>query len=547
MRHLHRVLAPAAVLALVAAAASAAPVVPLADVAAPATLRVVGTVTGGDHGRSIDFIGDINDDGFDDVAVGAPAVPQTIAEAGTVWVVFGRAAPFSQRDLDPTSLDGSNGFRLLGEAQPNLLGTSVARAGDFNGDGIDDFVVGAPHVGGPASGVSSIYVIYGRTSFPPSVDLANLAGTGFRLTANGANANLGFAVSSGRFNNDGFSDLVVGEYSGSANGRAWIVFGQAATPATTVQVMANLGVNGSPRAVGITGPSNGSRFGYAVRGLSDINGDGLGDFAVGAPFHESESGSAYVVFGRADAGGALGFAGSEAITSFTTAQGMQFNGNGSTALAGGRLGIAITSGDFNDDGWPDLAMGSQLADAAGRNQAGAVLLVWGTGANAPSFNRAVADLIAPGLAIAFNGAAALDYTGTVLGTPGDADGDGVDDLLISAHNAANGALPSAGRFFLVYGRPTASPLPSITDLAALENGRGVEYRGDTATGFAGFALGQRGDFNGDGRGDLLASAFRASAPGVPVGGLAYVIVRARYPQQFCDGFEPAPACAGLNP
>jgi hypothetical protein len=546
MHRIPRVLAGAA-LGFAALQASAAIVVPLADVAAPGTLRVTGTTTGSDLGRSIDFIGDVNDDGFDDVAIGAPAVVQPAPDAGTVWVVFGRAAPFSQRDLDPASLDGSNGFRLVGDAQPNLLGTSVSRAGDFNGDGIDDFVVGAPHAGGASNGVSSIYVIYGRSSFPASIDLANLAGVGFRLIANVANANLGFSVSSGRFNNDAFSDLVVGEYGGSTTGRAWIVFGQAATPTNPLQIMSNLGVNGSPRAVSITGPSNGSRFGYSVRGLSDMNGDGIGDLAIGAPFHESESGSAYVVFGRADVGGAPGFAASEAIGNFTTAQGMQFNGNGSTALAGGRLGISLVGGDFNDDGLQDLAMGSQLADAAGRDQAGAVLLVWGTGSNATVFNRAVADLIAPGLAVAFNGAAAQDYTGTVLGTPGDADGDGIDDLLISAHNASNGALPSAGRFFLLYGRPQSSPLPSITDLAALANGRGAEYRGDSAVGYAGFALGQRGDFNGDGRGDVLAGAFRANAPGVPVGGLAYLILRARYPQLFCDGFEPAPSCAGANP
>jgi hypothetical protein len=547
MRLVPRVLTPAAILALASLPVLAAPVIPLADVAAPGTLRVVADAASADHARAIDFVGDINDDGFDDLAIGAPGVARSVPNSGVVYVVFGRAAAFGQRDFDPGTLDGTQGFRLIGDSLQNLTGSSVARAGDFNADGIDDFVVGAPHVGGQASGAGSIYLIYGRSEFPATIDLSNLAGFGFRLTALNASVNLGLSVSSGRFNDDAFSDLVIGEYSGVANGRAWIVFGQAATPTLVVQTITGLGLSSSPRAVALTGPSNGSRFGWAVRGMPDFNGDGIGDLAVGAPLHDAESGSTYVVFGRANIAGGLGFAASEPITGFTTAQGMQFNGNGSTALAGGRLGSALATGDFNGDGRPDLAMGSPLADAAGRNQAGAVLVVWGTGSNAPSFNRAVADLIAPGLAIALNGAAAVQYTGAALGTPGDTDGDGIDDLLIGAHNAVNGALAAAGRFHLVYGRPLSSPLPSIIDLAALDNGRGAEYRGDTASGFAGFALGQRGDFNGDGRGDVLAGAFRADAPGFAAGGVAYLILRARYPQQFCDGFEPAPACAGADP
>lgn len=537
----------AAALCLGAGGVHAAAIVPLGDVAAPATLRVVADAAGADHARAIDFVGDLNDDGFDDLAVGAPAVARFVPNSGVVYVVFGRAAAFNQRDLDPGLLDGSNGFRLIGDTLQNLTGWSVARAGDFNGDGIDDLVVGAPHVGGQASGAGSIYLIYGRAQFPATIDLSSLDGFGFRLTALNAGANFGLSVSSGRFNNDGFSDLVIGEYSGIANGRAWIVFGQAGPPAFPVQTITGLGLTGSPRAVALTGPSNGSRFGWAVRGMPDTNGDGIGDLAVGAPLHDAESGATYVVFGRADTAGGLAFAASEPITGFTTAQGMQFNGNGSTALAGGRLGSALATGDFNADGRPDLAMGSPLADAAGRNQAGAVLVVWGTGGNAPTFNRAVADLIAPGLAIAFNGAGAVNYTGAALGTPGDTDGDGIDDLLIGAHNAANGALAAAGRLHLVYGRPLASPLPSITDLAALENGRGAEYRGDTASGFAGFAIGQRGDFNGDGRGDLLVGAFRANAPGFNAAGLGYLVLRARYPQQHCDDFEPLARCPGANP
>jgi hypothetical protein len=121
--------------------------------------------------------GDVNGDGFDDVIVGAPgADPNGRDSSGSSYVVFGKASGFSAT-MDLSSLDGSNGFRLDGVSEYDFAGKSVSNAGDVNGDGFDDVIVGASYADPNGDSSGSSYVVFGKASgFSATMDLSSLDG-----------------------------------------------------------------------------------------------------------------------------------------------------------------------------------------------------------------------------------------------------------------------------------------------------------------------------------------------------------------------------------
>jgi hypothetical protein len=332
--------------------------------------RIDGAAAGDQSGRSVSSAGDVNNDGFDDVIVGAyGADPNGKGTAGSSYVIFGSETPAAAIDLANL---GANGFRIDGAADGDQSGYSVSSAGDVNNDGFDDLIVGA--TGADPNGKSSAgssYVIYGGTTLGATIDLANLGANGFRIDGAAAVDNSGYSVSSaGDVNNDGFDDLIIGAYWADPNGKSiagssYVIFG-GETPAATID-LANLGASGFR----IDGAASDDRSGYSVSSAGDVNNDGFDDLIIGArgadPDGKNGAGSSYVIFGGTTPAATIDLAN-------LGANGFRIDG----AAARDQSGFSVSSaGDVNNDGFDDLIIGSLLADPDGKYDAGSSYVIYG--------------------------------------------------------------------------------------------------------------------------------------------------------------------------
>ena len=413
--------------------------------------------------------------------------------------------------LKLSSLDGANGFRLDGVAAGDESGFSVASAGDINGDGFADVIVGARYASGLLGGKDGVaYVVFGHAgSFSSSLDLSVLDGSnGFKIPGYGG---FGSSVASaGDVNGDGFDDAIVGaRYAsplGVHSGASYVVFGTADAFAPIFDSNDAL-VNGG--MVKLDGVAAGDRSGFSVASAGDIDGDGLADIVIGAPKAGAASGRTYVVFGKA-----LPSKGDFFLSSLDGSNGFRLDG----AAKGDGSGFALApAGDVNGDGFADLVVGAKSAQLNGIGS-GSSYVVFGTDQGFASSLDLSSLNGADGFRL--DGAAGGDASGFSVAPAGDIDGDGFADLIIGAPFGDSNGQSNAGSAYVVLGR---SVFPNTVQLSALNGSNGFRLDGLRVYDQTGTSVSSAGDINGDGFGDLLISAHRFDLTGANEAGAAYVV------------------------
>jgi hypothetical protein len=403
--------------------------------------RISGEQRGDVAGGSVSAAGDVNGDGYDDLLMGASGVSTGqspgggLIIAGAAYVVFGKASGYTA-NLNLSTLNGANGFQLNGILNGDNTGWSVSSAGDINGDGFDDVIVGAWGVDASGYNSGAAYVVFGKASgFAPAFSASSLTGpNGFRITGAPAYSSAGQSVSgAGDINGDNIDDLIIGSNNG-----AYVVFGRTGGFAANLNLSTLNGTTGFR----VIGASN-NNFGKVVSVAGDVNGDGIDDLIIGedyADFSGSNSGAAYVVFGKVG-----GFGATLDVSTLTGANGFRLTGVAADDFAGYSVSGA---GDINGDGFADLIVGAFNADPNG-SQSGAAYVVFGkAGGFAATLN--LSGLTgANGFRIA--GVAAGDNAGFSLSAAGDVNGDGIDDLIVGASSAdVNGS--NSGAAYVIYGK-----------------------------------------------------------------------------------------------
>lgn len=443
-------------------------------------------------------VGDFNGDGIEDLAIGAPLADgpdNSRGNVGEVYVIFGNV---SLLDIYDAAVGGQD-LTIFGGNPDSSMGSALA-AGDVNGDGIKDLIIGAPGADAPGGrrDAGAVYVILGNAGLSATLDIANNDQT---LTVFGADAGdrLGNAVASGDVNGDGIEDIIIGaEFADGAgnrrrdSGEAYVIFGTAVLPDV-------IDLATAPADVTLLGADVDDRLGGALAS-ADINGDGVFDILVGAAYgngpgnKRSNAGEAFIVFGKPGIGDVIDLVGVR--TDVTVIFGAEAEDN---------LGWAIASGDVNGDGIKDVIVSAINADGPQntRSGGGEAYMILGK-----STMPASIDIANPptGITTLFAGNG-FDHLGTSLAA-GDINGDRNEDVMVGANVAAGpgNIRARAGEAAVILGR---ARMPVSVDLARDEQDI-IIFGAEVSDSLGGSAA--AGDIDSDGLKDIIIGAVNADGP-----------------------------------
>lgn len=379
--------------------------------------------------------GDIDGDGYSDVIISAPGYPSGNSQ-GKAYAYHGSSSGLS---VTPTWTDS-------GENNGDQFGTGACAAGDVNGDGYSDVAVGAP---GYATSTGRTYVYHGS-----STGLSTTSA--WTATGENTDTQFGFSVSTaGDANGDGFADIIIGAPAFANQGKGYVYYGSLAGLSVAAEWTA-------------TGENSGDQYGFSVATAGDINGNGVSDIVIGAPTFDG---------GHADEGKAYVYYGTPGGLSVT--QNWEQEGNQGWAYYGRSVSSA---GDVNGDGYSDVIIGATHYDN-GQNEEGMTFLFNGSAsglATSPSWTA--------------EGNQVNAFFGSAVSSAGDVNGDGYCDVIVGAYYI-NGGQVGEGRVYVYHGSATGlSPTADWT------------FESNSTRAYLGMSVGTAGDVNGDGYSDVIAGA-----------------------------------------
>ena len=397
---------------------------------------------GPQSGWSVKGAGDVNGDGLDDILIGAPFYKVAGNEVGKVYLIFGKKTGW-EKEINLSNSDAS----FIGEGAHDLTGEGILGAGDINGDGIDDFIINAQDNDEGGANAGQIYLFFGKHSgWNRNVSLAN-ADASFI----GANAHDGTSIGAyrGDVNNDGYNDILVGspgnEDGGPYAGKAYLIFGKSSGWNTdTSLAKADISIIGNPYDL----------FGEGSI-IGDVNNDGYDDFAIPTerefqtpPINYSEE--VFLFFGH------------KSNWNKTINVSMA---NVSLIAESGKdgFGYAIAGlGDINGDGIDDIAIGAPFGIKGGQ-EAGQVYVILGKKNGwIKNYNITKADE-------SFIGEAPGHQIGSRISGHVDLNNDGLDEILISTSNYSTSDTLEEGKVYILFNKPPLTNNPPILDPIDAQN------------------------------------------------------------------------------
>ncbi|GGX62110.1 hypothetical protein GCM10011309_10060 [Litorimonas cladophorae] len=458
--------------------------------------------------------GDVNNDGFDDILVGIGEADANGEDSGLVAVVFGGEGGFgtsvdgvSTINLD--TLAAEDGFLVAGEAGGDYL-RPVSSAGDFNGDGIDDFVIGATGVDLFAPNAGASYIIFGQEGdFAETdetgqqiIDLSALTpAQGLVFVGGEDSGRLGYDVSdAGDVNGDGIADLLLSDTDYLSDGGVFVVYGTTETLGETAadgRHVVDLSNLTADQGFLVTNASSGYFLGFTVAAVGDINSDGIDDFGLSDP---TGQGAAYVIFGSPDGSGTPDSSGLSVLSlaELSASEGIQIIGTDASPTT---VGISVAGiGDFNGDGFNDVLVGASDSFGSGTGEA---YVIFGDETGFGSDDGEGGLLLDVSTLTADQGVLLSGLPGSFAGFRaegiGDFNNDGFADVIITSANLSFSTIIFGGDEVGALNDDGQSVV-NLGDLGALE---GLTLVGNRL----GDGLSAAGDVNGDGVDDVVVGLF----------------------------------------